>query len=64
MDHDSFVKSLTNMIKIAMQAEEKNEYAESTLVFVAKYAASYNTEDTHPVLLYLFHWTLTVSILS
>ncbi|KAL5286601.1 NCAPG family protein [Megaselia abdita] len=57
-DHESFVQTLTHMIKVAMAGEEKNEYSESTLVFCAKYAASYATEDTHPVLLYLFNWVL------
>lgn len=52
------------MIKVAMAGEEKNEYSECTLVFCAKYAASYTTEDAHPVLLYVFNWVLKVSILK
>ncbi|XP_055374016.1 condensin complex subunit 3 isoform X2 [Condylostylus longicornis] len=62
MDHDAFMFTFIKMIKSAMEAEENNEYANTTLHFCAKYISSYQSDITHPVLLDTFKWiTSTIS---
>lgn len=44
-----------------MVADEGNEYAETTLLFCSKFVSSYDGEETHPVLVDMCKWLLTVS---
>ncbi|CAD7077192.1 unnamed protein product [Hermetia illucens] len=59
MDHDAFMFTLIKMLKCAMATEETNEYAQTTLAFCAKFVASYDGEDTHPILTATFKWLMS-----
>ncbi|XP_055916686.1 condensin complex subunit 3 isoform X2 [Eupeodes corollae] len=59
MDHDAFMFTFIKMVKSAMEGEETNEYAYTTLLFCAKFVASYDVDDTHPVLVDTCRWLLT-----
>lgn len=61
MDHDGFIYTFVKMIKTAMGADETNEYANMTLMFCAKFITSFEGEETHPVMIDVFRWLLTVN---
>lgn len=60
MDHDAFIFTFSKMVKIAMSADETSEYAKRSLLFCAKFVTSFNTEETHPVLVDIFNMLLSV----
>uniref|UniRef100_A0A1A9WQH7 Nuclear condensin complex subunit 3 C-terminal domain-containing protein n=1 Tax=Glossina brevipalpis TaxID=37001 RepID=A0A1A9WQH7_9MUSC len=59
MDHDGFIYTFIKMIKTAMAADESNEYANMTLMFCAKFITSFQSEETHPIMIDVLRWLLT-----
>lgn len=64
MDHDAFIFTFIKMVKTAMVAEETNEFAYTTLLFCAKFVSSFDGEETHPLLVDICRWLLTVSFVT
>lgn len=50
-------------LKQLMMPDEAHPYAKVALQFMAKFATSYDDENTHPILVNTFSWVLGVSIL-
>ncbi|XP_075166347.1 chromosome associated protein G [Haematobia irritans] len=59
MDHDAFIYTFINIIKSAMVAEEGNEFAQTTLLFCAKFVGSFEAEETHLLMADTCRWLLT-----
>ena len=62
MDHDAFVFTFIKMLKSAMQMEENNEFAQTTMLFCAKVAIAFEGEQTHPLLMDTCDWVMTVML--
>lgn len=60
--HDAFIVDFRRAIQQLMVRDDTQKYANAGLKFLAKFATSYDSEDTHPLLGYTFGWMLdTVS---
>uniref|UniRef100_A0A4Y0BE79 Nuclear condensin complex subunit 3 C-terminal domain-containing protein n=1 Tax=Anopheles funestus TaxID=62324 RepID=A0A4Y0BE79_ANOFN len=62
VQHDSFMKSLIQVVKWQMEHDETNPYANNVLKFCAKFVADpeYSGQAvTHPIMASMFDWLLT-----
>lgn len=63
LGHEQFIPDYRDTIQQLLLCEDAQIYATAGLRFLAKFATSYNTVDTHPLLVYTFDWLLdTVSV--
>ncbi|XP_037942037.1 condensin complex subunit 3-like [Teleopsis dalmanni] len=58
VDHKTFLFNFIKIIKTAMEADEQNTYAQTSLLFCAKFVCSYGTDDAHPIFNDTFNWLL------
>lgn len=62
MNHDDFVSAFILCIKQLMQGDP-NQYNNLGLKFMAKFVASFQAEDMHPLFDSIFQWIVKVSLI-